>query len=108
MNDKNGKLMICERDYWVYQKKRTFFPWAIKMTKRYEKGKRRTFFVEFDFTVNIETIPNATHSVYLENVHYDTVDGYVNFLRGFLREYTEVTSEDSEQLFGAILNALMD
>lgn len=108
MNGENGKLTICERDYWVYQKKRTFFPWAIKMTKRYEKGKRRTFFTEFDFTVNLETIPNATHSVYLENVHYDTVDGYVKFLRTVLREYTEFTSEDSEQLFSAILNALID
>lgn len=108
MNDDNDKLMICERDYWVYQKERTFLPWAIKMTKRYEKGKRHTLFTEFDFTINLETIPNATHSVYLENVHYDTIDGYVKFLRTVLREYTEFTSEDSEQLFGAILNALMD
>lgn len=108
MNDVNGKLTVCERDYWIYQRKHTMFPWAIRATKRYEKGKRRTFYVEFDFTLNIETIPNATHSVTVENVHYDSIEGYVSFLKNIMREYTDISTEDKEQLYSAILNALMD
>ena len=108
MVDDNGKLMICERDYWLYQRRNVFFPWAIKLTKRYEKGKRRSYFTEFDFTINLETVPNTTHSIHIENVHYDSIEGYVAFLKGVLREYTEVTNEDGEQLYSGMLNALID
>ena len=105
----DDKLKVCERDYWVYQKRSdTMFPWAVRMTKRSEKGKRRTKYVEFDFAVYMESIPSRTRSRYFTNVHRETPKGYVDFLVRVLRSYTDVTEEDTEQLYNAVLDAMID
>lgn len=105
----DDKLKVCERDYWVCQKRSdTMFPWAIRMTKRYEKGKRRTKYVEFDFAVCMERIPSRIRSRYFVNVHRETPKGYVDFLVQVLKSYTGVTEEDTEQLYDAVLDAMID
>lgn len=101
-------VIVCEREYWVYQKRECLFPWVIRMVKRYERGKRRSYFCEFDFTLHCEAIPEPSKSITYNYVHFDTADAYAEFLSDMIAYFTEVTENDREQLRDSIIDALID
>lgn len=85
------------RDYWVYQKRDTPKPWTFYIVKEFDKraGKKATC---LDYTLYHEDIPNHDHCISEVCIHYDRLSGYVNHLLCAVLEFSNITSQDKEQL----------
>ena len=93
------------KDYWIYQKRNVFNPWAIYLCKVYERYKPQTVF--FDWTIYHDAIQNQTNSKSGINLHCSNVSEYVDFIAGELANYTKVTAADKTQLYDSFLDILL-
>lgn len=86
------------REYWVYQKRNVFTPWALYIVKEYERNhpERTTL----DITLYHEDIGNSAHSISIDGIHHDRIGDYVSDIEALIYENTRlmVKDEDIEQL----------
>lgn len=97
---------MAVKDYWIYQERQNFEPWALYVVKEFDR--RKPDATTLDYTLYSENISNATHSISKIGLHYDTVSGYVNAIIEELVEVSQVTADDKAQLEREILRILND
>ena len=95
------------RDYWIYQRRQSATnQWALYIVKEFQRGKPST--TKLDFIVYSEDIGNATHSMSMYGLHYQSVSGYVDSLICEMLSFTDITVEDKRQLEETITWVLQD
>ena len=91
------------RDYWIYQKRQNpDSQWAIYVVKEYgtEEG------IVLDVTFYSDAIDNKTHTKSFVGWKSDTLRGFLNMFLTELMEFSEVDSDDMDQLDRELLRIL--
>lgn len=96
-----------ERDYWVYQKRQNErAQWELYVVKDFRWGKPNE--TKLHVTVYSEDIDTPTNSQSKEDLHYDTVRGYVDEVISMISDFSDITNDDITQLQDSITNILID
>jgi len=102
----NPRLSMI-RDYWVYQNRQCFEPWALYIVKEYDR--RKPDATSIDYTVYGEFIQNKTHSVSHVNLKYDGLHGYIEHISQTIRDAGGIfEDEEWAQLERSLLNIFTD
>ena len=92
------------KDYWVYQQRNVFTPWALYIVKEYDRTKPEKTMI--DFTFYHEEIPTQTHSKSFIGFHYATPRDYADAITAEMREFVSVDSQDYDQVLTELIRIL--
>lgn len=92
------------RDYWIYQKRNVFVPWALYIVKEYDRTKPEK--TTIDFTFYHEEIPTQTHSKSFVGFHCATPREYADAITAEMAEFVSVNSQDYNQVLTELIRIL--
>lgn len=82
------------KDYWIYQERECAQPWAIYVVRQ----DSRITGTLISVTIYSEAIGNDVNSMSFLDWHFNSVNEYVNETLLHICEFSEVWSDDREQL----------
>ena len=93
------------REYWIYQKRNVHVPWAMLITKTYDRRDRNETII--DWTVYHEDIPTQTRSKSFIGLQFPTAEGYADAICSELEDIVTVSELDHAQILREIERILV-